>query len=140
MTALSEASKPAPLSRQLERQARRIAAEARLTPPPDELLRATCRRLALHLELIDRTRALYSLLRTSLLEDECRLGADLERVQRLLPGYSSEEATLKARLQTIEKERRQLLAKETESSNEQTTELLSLLLQHQQLEPPHEDR
>ena len=140
MTSINAGNDSGRLARHMERQARRIAREARLCPPDDDLLRANARQLALQLENMDSIRRLYDHLRESLLEDECRLSADLSRVQWLVPGYSSAEAALKARLQAIEKERRQLLSQEVDSSREQTAELLSLLLRYQQLEPPDEDR
>ena len=134
------ANNHSPIAQRVERKARRIAAESQTQPTDDDLEMGLAQEIALAVELVDQTRRLYAVLRESLFDDELRIETDLAIVKNEYPVYSADEATLRARLLSLEKERRRLALQETDSLRQLYSELLSLLQRYRQLGPPDENR
>ncbi len=123
----------------VERRARRIVSDTKgRRQSASGLHFAIAQEIELALERLEHVRRLHAQIRNALLEDELRISADLDRVERLFHGYTSYEATLKARRLTLEHERRRLAVEQHQALRQVEQELLELVQRYEQV-APHEE-
>ena len=94
------------------------------------------RQIAMALHQIKQVKALHQHLRRSLVREECYVGTDLLRIDRLkypIYNYQRQRAWLKDKLHSIERERRQLALSEEQTLRTLHDRLFELLQSHRHL-------
>lgn len=127
MTALHERE-----ARRLEREARRIVDDAR---GASGVHAGIAREIALALETLTRARAVHRAQLDALLRDECMVESVLLRRERLHPYEAAGEVSVRARLLSLNAERRAQLASYEEQRARAYRELLALIEKFRLLDP-----